>query len=105
MREFTRQEANALDRYLTTDPRDQWEDEEDTIQTNTQDKLDDLTLTIGDSLRETWLHGYNTASSEILTTAISELEQRLEGWEQNEGDPGAMAGLSIGIAILKGLLK
>ena len=72
---------------------------------NTQDQLDDLTTTIGDALRKTWLKGYTTASAEILGQAIGEIEQRATGLEDNSGNADIIQGLSIAAAIVKGLLK
>jgi hypothetical protein len=67
----------------------------------TQDQLDDLTTTIGEALRETWLKGYTTAASEVLGNAITDLEQRIK----NTGNEGTINGLEIAIAMLKEQLK
>ena len=67
----------------------------------TQDQLDDLTTTIGEALRETWLKGYTTAASEVLANAIAELDTRAK----NSGNEGVVTGLEIAIAILKEQLK
>jgi len=71
----------------------------------TEDTLNDLTTDIGDALRETWLKGYDTASTEILSTAINELQTRLAGVESSNGNAGVIQGLTIAIAVVKGLLK
>jgi hypothetical protein len=71
----------------------------------TEDTLNDLTTDIGDALRETWLKGYDTASTEILGTVINELQTRLDGVEASNGNSGIVQGLTIAIAIVKGLLK
>jgi len=67
----------------------------------TQDQLDDLTTTIGEALRETWLKGYTTAASEVLANAIADLEQRAK----SAGNESVVTGLEIAIAILKEQLK
>jgi len=67
----------------------------------TQDQLDDLTTTIGEALRETWLKGYTTAASEVLANAIAEIEKRAS----HTGNEGTNMGLNIAIAILKEQLK
>lgn len=67
----------------------------------TQEQLDDLTTTIGEALRETWLKGYTTAASEVLGQAIADLDQRAK----SAGNEGVVTGLEIAIAILKEQLK
>jgi hypothetical protein len=67
----------------------------------TQEQLDDLTATIGEALRETWLKGYTTGAGEVLGNAIAELEIRAA----NAGNEGTNMGLNIAIAILKEHIK
>ena len=62
------------------------------MKTSTQNQLDDLTYTIGESLREAWMKGYGEALRQI-TEAITERTQHAADTH--------LAGLNIALAIIK----
>lgn len=64
----------------------------------TQEQLDNLTVNVGNALREAWQGGYDTAQKDILNEAIHALELR----QQTSANPHA---LDTAIAVLKGLGK
>ena len=66
--------------------------------TTTQQQLDDLTYTIGESLREAWLSGYNSAAGDSARQIIEALEKRNEYASEQ-----VKAGLEAAIAIIKEL--
>lgn len=66
--------------------------------TTTQQQLDDLTFTIGESLREAWLSGYNAASGDNTRHIIEALEKRKE-----YAGKQTTLGLEVAIAIIQEL--
>jgi hypothetical protein len=64
--------------------------------TTTQQQLDDLTYTIGESLREAWLSGYNSAGGDVSRQIVEELEKR-----KDYAGEHTKLGLDVAIAIIK----
>jgi len=62
--------------------------------TTTQQQLNDLTYTIGESLREAWLSGYNSAAGDTSRQIIEALEKRKE-YASEQIEPGLEAAIAI----------